>query len=176
MKLCLLGLLPKLPSPMCDGAEALPLGRGCSAFFCWELQACPYIRKTQGPTMTSAPALMRQTYVCCCRCRRMLVQSLSVERAFRAVRRSEVAVLVLDASEGITQQDFRLSEYVVGGHISLPLFLLLLLLLGSQGAVQLQAAGLLSMSELEGRRGRGCQGVRVWEAVMLTVSGTTVEP
>ncbi|KAL4423769.1 hypothetical protein ABPG75_001070 [Micractinium tetrahymenae] len=37
---------------------------------------------------------------------------LSVERAFRAVRRSEVAVLVLDASEGVTQQDFRLSEYI----------------------------------------------------------------
>ncbi|GAB4813056.1 hypothetical protein N2152v2_000102 [Parachlorella kessleri] len=39
-------------------------------------------------------------------------ESLSVERAFRAVRRCEVAVLVIDASEGITQQDFRLSEYV----------------------------------------------------------------
>lgn len=41
------------------------------------------------------------------------VQPLSVERAFRAVRRSEVAVLVLDASEGVTQQDFRLAEYIV---------------------------------------------------------------
>ena len=41
------------------------------------------------------------------------VQILSVERAFRAVRRCEVAVLGIDASEGITQQDFRLSEYVV---------------------------------------------------------------
>ena len=40
-------------------------------------------------------------------------QSLSVERAFRAVRRCEVAVLVLDATEGITQQDFRLAEYIV---------------------------------------------------------------
>lgn len=39
-------------------------------------------------------------------------ESLSVERAFRAVRRSEVAVLVLDATEGITQQDFRLAEYI----------------------------------------------------------------
>lgn len=36
-----------------------------------------------------------------------------MERAFRAVRRSEVAVLVLDASEGVTQQDFRLAEYIV---------------------------------------------------------------
>ena len=44
-----------------------------------------------------------------------MAQSLSVERAFRAVRRSEVAVLVLDAGQGITQQDFRLAEYVVGG-------------------------------------------------------------
>lgn len=42
-----------------------------------------------------------------------LLQPLSVERAFRAVRRSEVAVLVLDASEGVTQQDFRLAEYIV---------------------------------------------------------------
>ncbi|KAL4446309.1 hypothetical protein ABPG77_003116 [Micractinium sp. CCAP 211/92] len=39
-------------------------------------------------------------------------EPLSVERAFRAVRRSEVAVLVLDASEGVTQQDFRLAEYI----------------------------------------------------------------
>lgn len=36
-----------------------------------------------------------------------------MERAFRAVRRSEVAVLVLDAGEGVTQQDFRLAEYIV---------------------------------------------------------------
>jgi hypothetical protein len=42
-------------------------------------------------------------------------QPLSVERAFRAVRRSEVAVLVLDAGEGVTQQDFRLAEYIVSG-------------------------------------------------------------
>jgi len=41
------------------------------------------------------------------------LQPLSVERAFRAVRRSEVAVLVLDAGEGVTQQDFRLAEYIV---------------------------------------------------------------
>ncbi|PRW61158.1 GTPase Der [Chlorella sorokiniana] len=39
-------------------------------------------------------------------------EPLSVERAFRAVRRSEVAVLVLDAGEGVTQQDFRLAEYI----------------------------------------------------------------
>lgn len=54
---------------------------------------------------------------CCvdaaCMLRVLRPQPLSVERAFRAVRRSEVAVLVLDASEGITQQDFRLAEYVV---------------------------------------------------------------
>ena len=39
-------------------------------------------------------------------------EPLSVERAFRAVRRTEVAVLVIDATEGITQQDFRLAEYI----------------------------------------------------------------
>ncbi|PSC70640.1 GTPase Der [Micractinium conductrix] len=39
-------------------------------------------------------------------------EPLSVERAFRAVRRSEVAVLVLDAAEGVTTQDFRLAEYI----------------------------------------------------------------
>ena len=39
-------------------------------------------------------------------------QHLSVERAFRAVRRCDVAVLVIDAAQGITQQDFRLAEYV----------------------------------------------------------------
>lgn len=39
-------------------------------------------------------------------------EPLSVERAFRAVRRAEVVVLVVDAVEGITQQDFRLAEYI----------------------------------------------------------------
>jgi GTP-binding protein len=39
-------------------------------------------------------------------------EPLSVERAFRAVRRAEVAVLVIDATEGITVQDFRLAEYI----------------------------------------------------------------
>lgn len=39
-------------------------------------------------------------------------EGLMVERAFRAVRRADVAVLVIDATEGITQQDFRLAEYV----------------------------------------------------------------
>lgn len=39
-------------------------------------------------------------------------EPLSVERAFHAVRRAEVAVLVIDATEGVTQQDFRLAEYV----------------------------------------------------------------
>lgn len=35
-----------------------------------------------------------------------------MNRALRAVRRADVAVLVLDATEGIAQQDFRLAEYV----------------------------------------------------------------
>ncbi|KFM22528.1 GTPase Der [Auxenochlorella protothecoides] len=39
-------------------------------------------------------------------------ETLSVNRALRAVRRADVAVLVLDATEGIAQQDFRLAEYV----------------------------------------------------------------
>jgi GTP-binding protein len=39
-------------------------------------------------------------------------EPLSVERAFRAVRRAEVAVLVVDAAEGVTAQDFRLAEYI----------------------------------------------------------------
>ena len=34
-------------------------------------------------------------------------ETLSVERAFRAIRRSDVVVLVIDAVDGITQQDFR---------------------------------------------------------------------
>lgn len=37
-------------------------------------------------------------------------ESLSVDRSFKAIRRSDVAVLVLDALDGVTQQDFR---YVV---------------------------------------------------------------
>ena len=37
-------------------------------------------------------------------------ESLSVDRALRAMSRAEVAVMVIDASEGITQQDFKLSE------------------------------------------------------------------
>ncbi|KAG2451767.1 hypothetical protein HYH02_003546 [Chlamydomonas schloesseri] len=37
-------------------------------------------------------------------------EQISVDRAMRAVRRADVAVLVIDAVEGITQQDFRLSE------------------------------------------------------------------
>ncbi|GLC45491.1 hypothetical protein PLESTM_001741600 [Pleodorina starrii] len=37
-------------------------------------------------------------------------EQLSVDRAMRAVRRADVAVLVVDAVEGVTQQDFRLSE------------------------------------------------------------------
>lgn len=39
-------------------------------------------------------------------------EPLMVERSFRAIRRAEVAVLVIDATEGITQQDFRLAEYI----------------------------------------------------------------
>jgi len=34
-------------------------------------------------------------------------EPLSVERAFRAIRRSDVVALVIDAVDGITQQDFR---------------------------------------------------------------------
>jgi GTPase len=35
---------------------------------------------------------------------------ISVDRALRAIRRAEVVVSVIDAAEGITQQDFRLTE------------------------------------------------------------------
>ena len=34
-------------------------------------------------------------------------EPLSVERAFRAIRRSDAVALVIDAVDGITQQDFR---------------------------------------------------------------------
>ncbi|KAF6250889.1 P-loop containing nucleoside triphosphate hydrolase protein [Scenedesmus sp. NREL 46B-D3] len=37
-------------------------------------------------------------------------EQLSVDRAMRAVSRAEVVAIVLDGSEGVTQQDFRLSE------------------------------------------------------------------
>lgn len=37
-------------------------------------------------------------------------EQLSVDRALRAIRRAEIVVAVIDASEGITQQDFRLTE------------------------------------------------------------------
>lgn len=37
-------------------------------------------------------------------------ESISVDRALKAMTRAEVAVIVVDSSEGITQQDFRLSE------------------------------------------------------------------
>eukprot|EP00955_Chlamydomonas_euryale_P043456 352597-Chlamydomonas_euryale.AAC.2 len=37
-------------------------------------------------------------------------EPISVERAFRAMRRADVTVMVVDASEGVTQQDFKLSE------------------------------------------------------------------
>lgn len=40
-------------------------------------------------------------------------EPLMVERAFRAVKRSDVVVLVIDAAEGITQQDYRIAEYAV---------------------------------------------------------------
>eukprot|EP00878_Enallax_costatus_P023248 GHUV01024717.1.p1 GENE.GHUV01024717.1~~GHUV01024717.1.p1 ORF type:complete len:327 (+),score=101.97 GHUV01024717.1:120-1100(+) len=39
-------------------------------------------------------------------------EQLSVDRALRALSRAEVVVIVVDASEGVTQQDFRLSEQV----------------------------------------------------------------
>lgn len=41
-------------------------------------------------------------------------EQLSVDRAMRAVRRADVAVLVVDGTEGVTQQDFRLSELFAG--------------------------------------------------------------
>jgi len=37
-------------------------------------------------------------------------EQLSVDRALRAMRRAEIVVIVIDGSEGITQQDFKLSE------------------------------------------------------------------
>mmetsp|Transcript_16392 Transcript_16392/g.49130 ORF Transcript_16392/g.49130 Transcript_16392/m.49130 type:complete len:660 (-) Transcript_16392:1075-3054(-) len=40
-------------------------------------------------------------------------EGLSVDRAFRAIRRCDVVALVIDAVDGITQQDFRLSELVL---------------------------------------------------------------
>lgn len=39
-------------------------------------------------------------------------EPISVDRALQAVRRCDVAVMVVDATEGITQQDFRLAEYI----------------------------------------------------------------
>lgn len=39
-------------------------------------------------------------------------EPLSVDRALKAIRRADVAVLVVDAIEGITQQDFRLAEFI----------------------------------------------------------------
>lgn len=39
-------------------------------------------------------------------------ESLSVNRAFRAIRRSDVVCLVIDAMDGVTEQDFRLGERV----------------------------------------------------------------
>ncbi|KAL6745897.1 P-loop containing nucleoside triphosphate hydrolase protein [Haematococcus lacustris] len=37
-------------------------------------------------------------------------EQLSVDRALRSIRKAEVVVALIDASEGITQQDFRLTE------------------------------------------------------------------
>ncbi|KAG1670817.1 hypothetical protein FOA52_003408 [Chlamydomonas sp. UWO 241] len=37
-------------------------------------------------------------------------EPISVDRAMRAMRRCDVSVMVIDASEGVTQQDYRLSE------------------------------------------------------------------
>eukprot|EP00899_Mesostigma_viride_P015491 jgi/Mesvir1/23943/Mv10714-RA.1 len=39
-------------------------------------------------------------------------EQASVTRAFRAIQRSDVVLLVLDASEGVAEQDFRLAEKV----------------------------------------------------------------
>lgn len=34
-------------------------------------------------------------------------EAISVQRSIQAVRRADVAVLVVDGAEGVTQQDFR---------------------------------------------------------------------
>lgn len=39
-------------------------------------------------------------------------EALSVDRAFRAISRADVVVLVLDVNEGVTVQDFRLAERI----------------------------------------------------------------
>lgn len=36
---------------------------------------------------------------------------LSVERAFSAIKRANIVVLVIDAGQGVTEQDFRLAEF-----------------------------------------------------------------
>lgn len=36
---------------------------------------------------------------------------MSVERAFAAVKRADIVVMVVDAGQGITEQDFKLAEY-----------------------------------------------------------------
>lgn len=39
-------------------------------------------------------------------------EPLSVQRAFAAIRRADVVVLVIDGTEGVTVQDFRVAERV----------------------------------------------------------------
>jgi len=38
-------------------------------------------------------------------------EALSVQRAFAAVKRADIVVMVVDAGQGITEQDFKLAEY-----------------------------------------------------------------
>ena len=38
-------------------------------------------------------------------------EALSVERAFSAIKRADVVILVLDAAQGVTEQDFKLAEF-----------------------------------------------------------------
>jgi predicted GTPase len=38
-------------------------------------------------------------------------EALSVERAFAAIKRADIVVMVVDAGQGITEQDFKLSEF-----------------------------------------------------------------
>ena len=37
---------------------------------------------------------------------------LSVERSFGAIKRADVVVLVIDAGQGVTEQDFKLAEFI----------------------------------------------------------------
>lgn len=48
--------------------------------------------------------LAADVLVACCRCCRDGAEQLSVDRALRALSRAEVVVMVVDGSEGVTQQ------------------------------------------------------------------------